>query len=404
MNVPVLEQYARYPYPEPGDDIPTWLQTYNYDPYDPKLYSALFWPEGRPRGNLKILVAGCGSMQAAVLAFSNPESIVLGVDFSPESIAHEERLKERHRLTNLELHRMDLLAVSELGHSFDLIVCTGVLHHMTDPAQGLRSLSSVLEPTHGAMVLMLYGRLGRGGIYPLQDAFRRMRITQTPEGVRRVRSIIEQLPAHHPGRRYFERSPEMKSDAAIVDTFLHPQDRAFRVQDVLDLVEGNGLRFQGWLDSAKYNSGSDNQSWESLDPTIPDRDRWSIVESLTASIPTHHFLACRPERDKRSQITFDGDQWLAYYPVRHPTSRAAIWENGKYARDGYEFSLIGAEAALFAEANGRRSVADLLRHPALSKTAKNERIILARSFYARMWRLGHMFFSASPIRAVSPDR
>jgi hypothetical protein len=128
---------------------------------------------------------------------------------------------------------------------------------------------------------MLYGKLGRIGIYPLQDAFRRMRIPQTAEGVATVRSIINRLQPRHPGRWYFEHSQEMRSPAAIVDTFLHRQDVAYNVQELLNLVEGNGLKFQGWLDGAPYNIGFPDQNLESLCKDFPDRDRWSIVENLT---------------------------------------------------------------------------------------------------------------------------
>ena len=72
---PVADQYVKYPYPEIGDDIPTWLRRYNYDFYDPRAYAPLFWPEGRPKKALDILVAGCGTMQGAVIAFLNPECL-----------------------------------------------------------------------------------------------------------------------------------------------------------------------------------------------------------------------------------------------------------------------------------------------------------------------------------------
>src|SRR3977135_2352748 len=39
---------------------------------------------------------------------------------------------------------------------FDYIDCTGVLHHLPDPAAGMRALASVLEPDGGVGV-MLYG-------------------------------------------------------------------------------------------------------------------------------------------------------------------------------------------------------------------------------------------------------
>jgi SAM-dependent methyltransferase len=394
---PVADQYVRYPYPEPVDDIPTFLSEYNYDPHEPGPNAALFWPEGQPRTDLNILVAGCGAMQAAVLAFKCPECRVTGVDFSSTSIAHEEKLRERHKLTNLTLRTMDLLKVHELGEQFDLIVSSGVLHHLSDVGAGLRAVSSVLERSHGAMILMLYGRIARSGIYVLQDAFRRMGIEQTPEGVRTMRSIFRRLPPHHPGRHYYDYSPEMKSDAAVVDTFLHPQDIAFSVPELLDLVQANGLKFQGWLDSGVYN-----QPLEWLERPIPDRDHWSIIEGFGWNVPTHHFIACRPERDKRSEIKFSGDEWLAYYPQPRPTLQEMPAGSGIYARKGYEFGLFAAERLLMSAANGQQTVRAILRDKSFAKVPAGEVKTFARAFYEKMWRQGHIFFSTVPVRNAAP--
>ena len=390
---PVERQYTQYSYPEPGDDIAAWQQSYNYDLYDPGLYSTLYWPEGRPRQALQVLVAGCGTMQAAVLAFNNPECRFVGIDFSQASIAHEERLRERHNLTNLTLRKMELQDVSTLGQSYDLIVSSGVLHHLPDPAAGLRALSSVLEPTHGVMLLMLYGRFGRAGIYELQDVFRRTKVPQSPEGVAIVRSMIQQLAPHHPARWYYEHSFEMKSDAAVVDTFLHPQDVAYSVQDVLDFVEGNGLKFQGWLDRGIYN-----QDWKGIDETISERDRWSIIEALDRRVATHSFMVTANSRDKRSEIAFEGNGWLDYYPLRHPKLSPSSFDPRKCVRGSQEFIVSPLEETFLAKADGAHTVAEILKNKELAKIEATHRRSLALEFYRRMWRSGHMFFSVVPVK------
>jgi 2-polyprenyl-3-methyl-5-hydroxy-6-metoxy-1,4-benzoquinol methylase len=48
-------------------------------------------------------------------------------------LGHEAYLKHKHGSDNLELFRMTLGDVGSLGRTFDLIVCTGVLHHLPDP-------------------------------------------------------------------------------------------------------------------------------------------------------------------------------------------------------------------------------------------------------------------------------
>ena len=76
-------------------------------------------------------------------------------------------LQRKYNLQNLELHQLPIERVGEIGRSFDLVVCTGVLHHLPDPDDGLRALRDVLRPG-GAMRLMVYARYGRAGIYMMQ--------------------------------------------------------------------------------------------------------------------------------------------------------------------------------------------------------------------------------------------
>jgi len=390
---PVEEQYTQYSYPEPGNDIPTWLTSWHYNPYDPGRNEPLFWPEGRPRLNLEVLVAGCGTMQAAVLAFNNPKCKITGIDFSQTSIAHEEQLRERHNLKNLTLRKMDLRDAAKLGSSFDLIISSGVLHHLVDPNEGLQALASALEPSHGVMLIMVYGRVARMGVYALQDAFRRMRVPQTAEGVKFVRETIQRLPPRHPGRWYFDRSPETTSDAAIVDIFLHRRDTAYTVQEVLDFVDKNNLVFKGWLDSGIYN-----QEWDGLDPNTPERDRWSIIENLTARIAQHTFMVSRAERDTRSEVNFDNDNWLGYFPVRHADLHPSAFQANKGVRGGYEFTMSAFECELLAAADGSNTIGAILKRKAFAKMAADQRRRLSRDFFKRMRGLGHMFFSLVPIK------
>ncbi|MDI1267148.1 MAG: class I SAM-dependent methyltransferase, partial [bacterium] len=169
----VRKQYEAYSYPPPIEDAEAFLRKWGPLTCDPKFASVQLWPEGRPRQNLRILCAGCGSAQAPLIALNNPECTVLGIDLSETSLAHSSRLRDRHRLANLELRQMSLLDVGQLNRSFDLIACTGVLHHLPDPDAGLSALAAVLDPS-GSMAIMLYGTAGRAGIYLVQDILRRL--------------------------------------------------------------------------------------------------------------------------------------------------------------------------------------------------------------------------------------
>ena len=58
--------------------------------------------------------------------------------------------------SRVEYRRMDVLDVRELGERFDVALCFGILHRVTDPIALLRALADVLTPA-GEVVLETYG-------------------------------------------------------------------------------------------------------------------------------------------------------------------------------------------------------------------------------------------------------
>src|SRR5882762_3585695 len=76
---------------------------------NPDRRRALFhriWPWDRPGSRQEILVAGCGTSQAAQYALREPDSHVTAIDISDSSLRHTRSLQQQHDLANLELHRL----------------------------------------------------------------------------------------------------------------------------------------------------------------------------------------------------------------------------------------------------------------------------------------------------------
>jgi len=256
----VNEQYEQWMYPEPIPDLEVYYAAGITEEAEPRMVHWHYWPDGfyamEKKERIDILVAGCGSNQAAKLAFTHPKARVVGIDMCNASLAHEATLKEKHSLTNLTLHNLDLHNVGTLTDTkdgkFDLIISSGVLHHLPNPLTGLKALKTVLRPQTGVLFAMVYGLYGRMGLYGLQQAFQLMNLGQTPNDVALVRSILAGLPAHHPVQPMLQHNLDMDYDAGIVDMFLHPMDHGFGVQDCLNWVDNAGLVFQGWLDPFAY--------------------------------------------------------------------------------------------------------------------------------------------------------
>ena len=163
--------YTEHPYPPPVTNLDRARDEWR-DPNRHRAEHHLLWPDTPYRADLDILVAGCGTGQAAKYALCRPEARLVGIDVSPTSIEHTNALKQKYGLSNLEIRRLPIEEAGGLARDFDLIVCTGVLHHLADPDLGLRALAALLKPD-GAMSLMVYAPYGRSGVYMLQDYCRR---------------------------------------------------------------------------------------------------------------------------------------------------------------------------------------------------------------------------------------
>lgn len=397
----VARQYKDWVYPQPIPDMSAFVKQY-FDLSDPSLFRRKLWPRKIEPENLSILIAGCGANQAAHYAFTNRNSEVLGIDVSDSSLGHETYLKQEHRLNNLELLHMSLGDIGSLGRTFDLIVCTGVLHHLPDPDAGLRCLRGVLKP-HGVISIMLYGYFPRVGVYMLQEVFRQLGLKQDIAGIGIVKRAIDMLPKSHHLNVYRQIAPDLGYDSGLVDTFLHPSDRAFTVPEILKLARDNDLTLQSWLDNLKYSLSAtiaDPQNpVRKLAERLPVANQWEIVELMGQSVARHNFLLCHPEKDKRDYILeFSGDEWLDYIPSRrHPLAVQRTFDGAKASkrlvihRLSHSVALETIEAELFEQVDGNRTIRDILRTTHVAQN--NEDLLLAaRGFFGRMAEWDHLQF------------
>ena len=99
--------------------------------------------------------------------------------------------------SRVEYRRMDALDLHELGERFDVVLCFGILHRVTDPARLLRALVDVLAPG-GEVVLETYGsHLGADApaieVHEPGDVYARDEFVYwgfSAEGLRRLARIV----------------------------------------------------------------------------------------------------------------------------------------------------------------------------------------------------------------------
>jgi SAM-dependent methyltransferase len=391
-------QYERWSYPPAIDDLEAWLKE-RHEIFDPSINHRLFWPDRDYRGDLDILIAGCGTNQAAVFAYKNREARVLGIDVSEASLAHEAHLKKKYGLSNLELVRLPIEAVASLGRDFDLVVSTGVLHHMNDPAQGMKALASCLR-RDGVAGIMLYARYGRVGVEALQSVFRSLGLRQDEQSLALVKETLGLLPREHLVQPYFPIAADLQFDAGLVDTFLHGRDRSYSVPDCLALVATAGLVFQGWVTHDCYYpemfAPLSSAVYAALN-RLPEPELWAAMERLQTQNGCHTFMACRAERSQRQYtIDFSGREYLDYIPEFRHLVRV---DNDHVVSLRGRIPLNRAQALLLHEVNGSRRISELVSRTVAAGmfTNRGEAEEFARDLFRSLWRLALMAFNLKQV-------
>ena len=353
----VSHHYEKWVYPDPIYDLPGWMAN-NWQWFDPRISHRMFWPDRDYVADLDILIAGCGTNQAAVFAYANPQASVVGIDISRSSLDHHDYLKRQYGLANLELHQLPIEDVHSLNRDFDLIVSSGVLHHLADPLLGLQSLAGSLRPD-GVIGIMLYAKYGRVGVEMLQSVFRDLGLVQDQPSIEIVREIIASLPGGHPVSSYLTIAPDLNSDSGLVDTFLHGRDRSFTVDDCLELVSNSGLVFQDWLLKSPYhaspNSGSQFQTSMS---ELSQQQQWSVMERINPRNACHFFTTCHENRPTHTyRIDFETDAFIDLIPEFRFRCQLV---GTQLSRHDWTLPLGGIALALVELIDGERSIGEIV--------------------------------------------
>lgn len=398
LNDVVSRQYEQWMYPAPIMDLAQWLDG-RWQWFDPSHAHSIFWPDRDYPTGLDILVAGCGTNQAAVLAYTNPTARVVAIDVSDASLAHHRYLAERHSLANLEVHRMPIEDASALGRDFDLILSTGVLHHLADPEIGMRVLADLLRPD-GVMAVMLYGTYGRVGVHMLQSVFRDMGLGQDDVSIGFVKDALTSIDPGHPVVNYLGITSDLDDDAGIVDTFLHGRERTYTIDECQALVASAGLTFQDIFINAPYYAprGTDHPFWSAV-AALPKEQQWSSMERLNPRNACHYFMACRTDRPREQYaIDFSSAQAMTYVPSLRYACR--LKADVLHRHDLWQLPLNAHEADLIERVDGHTSIeailAEALQSEAFSTTNPSAVTAEVIEMFRMLWQLDFLSIRLSP--------
>jgi 2-polyprenyl-3-methyl-5-hydroxy-6-metoxy-1,4-benzoquinol methylase len=226
-------------------------------------------------GPLRVLVAGCGTgLDAIDTALHTENAQVTAIDLSRASLAYAMRKAAEYGLENIHFRQEDILSFDRPGADYHFINCTGVLHHMQDPAAGLHRLVRMLMPD-GLVRLALYSRLARAPLAAAREAIRARGFGSVESDLRTFRQRV--LDEGSDGEfAELLGSTDFFSASDCRDLLFHVQESALTLPDVKLLLRGAGLEFLGFeLPISQVEQGFRREHPRAA-PT--DLDAWSIYE------------------------------------------------------------------------------------------------------------------------------
>ena len=277
----VKQQYELNPYPRwrynfyAKEKKINFLSIINSEIYPNKIESNQI---KLPNKRLNILIAGCGTGIQVLEASRYRNCEITAIDLSNSSISYAKRKVEEYGMTNINFIEMDLLELKNLNKRFDLIECSGVLHHMKEPGKGLNNLVDSLEP-EGFLKLGLYSMHARREILKARELIKEKDIKPNPDEIRSFRNDV--LSGDIKKLNAITNWSDFYSTSMCRDLCFHRQEKCFSLIEIKNMIETKNLEFLGFILKKdlrdKYHRT--NKSLESL----KDLELWDKFEQINTS-------------------------------------------------------------------------------------------------------------------------
>jgi SAM-dependent methyltransferase/tetratricopeptide (TPR) repeat protein len=223
-----------------------------------------------------VLVAGCGTGRHSInVARSFPDANVLAVDISRASLGYAIRKTREMRIPNLEYAHADILRLESIGPQFDLIESIGVLHHLKDPAAGVRVLLSLLNP-NGIIGIGLYSERARHAVVVARRHIADKGYRPTLEDMRACRQDLMQRARNWPSQSVVK-FRDFFHAGGCRDLLFHVMEHRFTIAQIKALLNDNGLTLLGFEISPDLRAHFLEQF--PGEDSLTDLDKWDLFEA-----------------------------------------------------------------------------------------------------------------------------
>ncbi len=232
---------------------------------------------------IELLVAGCGTGKQVVDAFRYGDVNITAVDLSATSLTYGMRKCNELGINNVQFIQSDILNLIKLNKKFDVIECSGVLHHMSSPNDGLRVLKNILKPG-GYLKLGLYSELARKFVVKMKEYIKIKNYSDTPEDMKKFRNDIFNHQENNISNDIVTKlflSNCFWNLSGVRDLIFHKQEYRYCIDELMEIFNLFNFEFLGFViqkdildyftekfPNDKYKSNLKN--WDYLEKNHPE--------------------------------------------------------------------------------------------------------------------------------------
>lgn len=253
-----------------------------------------------PVKKLDVLIAGCGTGESALAcALCYPSANFTFIDISPASLRLTKRYAAELNVQNVKILQDDILTM-DLGQRFDIIISTGVIHHLSIPAQGVENLNRHLKEW-GALSAMVYGEYGRFEIGLFQEALKIILDNNVnfSKGIEVAKMLFTEVDPYNRMVNIAWKQDVFKGEQHIVDLLLNVNENRYSINRLNQMVNDGGMKVIGYFNKSTLNPDNYVKSPQAkeLFHNLSLMERCSLAELINGKLTKHSFYAIKAEND-----------------------------------------------------------------------------------------------------------
>jgi 2-polyprenyl-3-methyl-5-hydroxy-6-metoxy-1,4-benzoquinol methylase len=206
-------------------------------------------------GDARIAEIGCGTGQMS-LYLARADRIVIGADLTRASLLLGAAAAKRFAIDKALFVETDLASSALRPGAFDIVYCSGVLHHTADPRASFRHVARLVRPG-GMIVIGLYNSIAR---LPL-----RLR--------RAVARLTKERWIPHDPVLHDRATEPARREAWLRDQYRHPEEHRHTLAEVRSWFAESGIDYVRAFPTARLAE-------ESCDLFASEADGWWLEDWL----------------------------------------------------------------------------------------------------------------------------